>query len=160
MTDIHGSTDKNKTRLLEEDLCYKIRGAIYSVANKYGKGLKEKIYQKALAEELNKLGLKFEQQKRISIYSLDTGKQLGVYVPDFLVEEKVIIEIKSNNFTTKRDIAQLRSYLRASVYEIAYLVNFGTPKLEIIRSIYTNDRKPFIALLQKSAHPCQSVPHP
>lgn len=150
MTNQHGYTDNKKGKLLEADLCYKIRGALYNVANKYGKGLKEQIYQRALAEELTKLGLKFQQQKRINIYSLDTGKQLGVYVPDFLVEDKVIIEIKSSNFTTKRDIEQQRSYLRASIYEVAYLVNFGVEKLDIRRSIYTNDRKPFVVLFNKN----------
>lgn len=138
-----------KTKLLEADLCYKIRGAIFRVANKYGKGLKEIIYQRALAEEFTKLGLKFEQQKRINIYSLETGKVLGVYVPDFVVEGKVIVELKSTSFTIKRDIEQQRSYLRASIYEIAFLVNFGSSQLEIRRSIYTNDRKPFVTLLGK-----------
>ena len=115
MENNHRNTNKHDKHLLEEDLCYKIRGAIYNIANKYGKGLKEQIYQKALAEELTKRGLNFEQQKRINIYSLDTGKHLGVYVPDFLVEDKVIVEIKSSDFTTKRDIEQQRSYLRASI---------------------------------------------
>jgi len=146
MTNKHESTN-----ILEPKLSYKIQGAIYNVANKYGKGLKEQIYQKALAEELTKQGLKFEEHKRINIYSLDTGKRLGVYVPDFLVENKVIIEIKSSNFTTKNDIAQQRSYLRASIYEIAYLVNFGTGKLDIRRSIYTNDRKPFVTQLRQDS---------
>lgn len=140
------SVNKN---LLEPELSYKIQGAIYNVANKYGTGLKEQIYQKALAEELTKQGLQFEPQKHINIYSLDTGKSLGVYVPDFVIKDKVIIEIKSSNFTTRQDIDQQHSYLKASTYEIGYLVNFGTPKLDIRRSIYTNDRKPFIALLYK-----------
>ncbi len=143
------TNDHESTNILEANLCYKIQGAIYNVANKYGKGLKEQIYQKALAEELTKQVIKFEQHKRINIYSLDTGKHLGVYVPDFLVENKVIVEIKSSDFTTKKDIAQQRSYLRASTYEIAYLVNFGTPRLYMKRSIYTNDRKSFVVLLHK-----------
>jgi len=150
MTNQHKYTDNKKGKLLEADLCYQIRGALYNVANKYGKGLKEQIYQKALTEEFTKLGLRFEQQKRINIYSLDTGKLLGVYIPDFLVENKVIIEIKSSDFTTKRDVEQQRSYIRASIYEIAYLVNFGTKNLDIRRSIYTNDRKTFVALLNKN----------
>jgi len=137
--------------ILEADLSYKIQGAIYNITNKYGKGLKEQIYQKALAEEFIKQGLKCEQQKHINIYSLDTGKSLGVYVPDFVIENKVILEIKSSNFTTRQDINQQRSYLKASIYEIGYLVNFGTSKLDIRRSIYTNDRKPFIALLRKDS---------
>ncbi len=129
---------------MEKELSYKIQGCIFAVANKYGKGLKEKIYQKALAEEFKKTGLRFEEQKRINIYSVETGKPIGVYVPDFVVDDKVIIELKATNFTSRQDIEQQRSYLRVSVYEIAYLVNFCTPKLDIRRSIYTNDRKPFL----------------
>ena len=55
--------------LLEKELSYKVRGCFYNVANKYGKGLKEIIYQKSLEEELEKENLKFESQKRIDIYS-------------------------------------------------------------------------------------------
>lgn len=138
------------TNILEKELCYKIQGCIYNVSSKYGKGLKENIYQKALAEELKRAGLKFEEQKRINIYSFDTGNKLGTYIPDFLIEDKVIIELKASNFTVKQDIEQQRSYLRISEYEIGYLVNFCTPKLEMKRSIYTNDRKPFLAKLRAS----------
>ncbi|TSC95007.1 MAG: hypothetical protein CEN87_19 [Parcubacteria group bacterium Licking1014_1] len=140
-------TNKN---LLEADLCYKIQGAIFNVVNKYGKGFKENIYQKALVEEFIKQNISFEQQKRINIYSLDTGKPLGVYIPDFIIDNKVVLEIKASNFTTKQDISQQRSYLRASTYEIGYLVNFNSSELDIQRSIYTNDRKPFMAILQKT----------
>ncbi|PIR92838.1 GxxExxY protein [Candidatus Falkowbacteria bacterium CG10_big_fil_rev_8_21_14_0_10_43_10] len=135
--------------LLEEELTYKIRGCFFDVSNRYGKGLKESIYQKALAESLVKARLKFTEQHRINIYSLETGVKLGTYVPDFIVEDKVIIEIKASSFTRQDDISQQLSYLRCSIYEIAYLVNFNTFKLDIRRSIYTNDRKPFITQLKK-----------
>jgi len=138
------------SNLLEADLCYKIQGAIYNVANKYGSGLKEQIYQKALAEEFEKQGIIFEQQKRINIYSLDSGKSLGVYVPDFVINNKVILEIKASTFTTRQDINQQRSYLKASIYEIGYLVNFNSRQLDIRRSIFTNDKKSFISLIQNS----------
>lgn len=145
-------TNKHKTQigLLEPELSYKIQGCLFEVANKYGKGLKESIYQKALEEEFQKQKLKFESQKRINIYSLETGKKLGVYIPDFVIENKIIVELKSSTFTTQTDIAQQRSYLRAGTYELGYLVNFGTPKLDIKRSIYTNDRKQFIVKLKIS----------
>ena len=134
-------------KILEPELSYDVQGAAYNVSNKYGNGLKEHIYQKALAEELTSRGLIFEQQKRISIYSFDTGKVLGVYIPDFVVAEKIIIEIKAIPFTTRQAIDQQRSYLRASKYEIAYLINFGVSSGDVQRCIYTNDRRPFIALL-------------
>lgn len=135
--------------ILEKELSYTIVGCVYSTANKYGRGLKEKIYQKLLSDEFKKAGLKFSSQKRINIYSFDTGEQVGVYIPDFLVEEKILVEIKASTFTTRQDIEQQRSYLRISAYEIAYLINFCTEKLYIERSIYTNDRKPFIAKITK-----------
>ncbi|MBU4370100.1 GxxExxY protein [Patescibacteria group bacterium] len=145
------SARNTNNKILQADLCYKIQGAIYEVANKYGQGLKERIYQKALAEELEKIDLKFEQQKRINIYSLDSGKVLGTYIPDFVIEDKVVVEIKASSFTTKIDVDQQRSYLRTSIYEIGYLVNFSTPRLYMRRSIYTNDRKQFIALLTRNS---------
>jgi GxxExxY protein len=136
--------------LLYPDLSYDIQGAIYEVSKKYGNGLKENIYQKALAEELLKRKIKHEEQKRINIYSIDSGKVLGVYVPDFVVEEKIIIEIKATEFSTNKDISQQQSYLKASIYEVGYLVNFGTDKLFMKRSIYTNDRKPYIVSIRVS----------
>lgn len=140
----------NTNKILEKELCYNIQGCFFEVSKKYGKGLKEIIYQNALVEEFEKASLKFQPQKRIDIFSFDTGKKLGVYIPDFIVEEKVIVELKAATFTSKQDIEQQRSYLRISKYEIGYLVNFCTPKLEIIRSIFTNDRKPFLRLIRVS----------
>jgi len=143
----HGSDGHGN--LLEEELCSKIIKAFYDTANKYGTTFKESIFQNALIEELEKLQLKVEKQKRINIYSIDSGKILGVYIPDLIVEDKIVIEIKATSFPVERDISQQRSYLKASKYEIGYLVNFGTPRLYFKRSIYTNDRKPLLALLNK-----------
>lgn len=98
-----------------------------------------------MEEELEKAGLAYESQKRIDIFSLESGKKLGTYVPDVIVEDKVVVEIKATNFVRVDDLNQQRSYLNASKYEVGYLVNFSTPQLEIKRSICTNDRKPFIS---------------
>jgi GxxExxY protein len=148
-TNSHEDTNNNE-KILEKDLCFKIVGAVMDVSNKYGKGFKEIIFQKALVEQLESLGFKVEQQKRINIYSLNTGKLLGTYVPDVIVEDKVVLELKATNYIIEQDVVQQRSYLKASKYEIGYLINFGTPKLFIQRSIYTNDRKPFLAKLSHS----------
>ena len=137
------------TEILEKELSYKIQGCVYNVVNKYGRGLKEKIYQKVLAEELKNADIKFEEQKRINIYSFESGEKIGTYIPDFLVDSKIIIEIKASNFTTRQDIEQQRSYLRISAYEIAYLINFCMDNLYIKRSIYTNDKKPFISKITR-----------
>jgi len=129
------------TKLLYPELSYEIRGAIYAVSNDYGKGLKEKVYQKALAEEFENRNIFFEREKRISIRSIKTGKEIGVYIPDFVVDDKIIIEIKASEFIARSNIEQQLSYLKSSKHEIGYLVNFSTPRLYIKRTIYTNDRK-------------------
>ena len=103
-----------------------------------------------MAESFAKAGLKFIEQQRINIYSLETGKKLGTYIPDFVIEDRVVVEIKASSFTRQDDINQQLSYLRCSIYEIAYLVNFNTPKLDIRRLIYTNNRKPFIVKLNQA----------
>jgi len=133
--------------LLEPELSYIVQGAFYDIYNRYGNGLKEKIYEKAIVEALQSKGTTAMTQVRIDIYSLDTGQKLGTYITDVIAGNKIIIEIKATPFTRKADLQQQRSYLQVSKYEIAYLVNFGTPKLEFYRSIYTNDRKPFIIKL-------------
>jgi GxxExxY protein len=94
------------------------------------------------AEEFDKLGISYQQQKRITIYSIETGEPLGTYVPDFVVEDKIILEIKSTDFVIQKDVQQQLSYLKASKYELGFLANFSTPQLYIKRSIFTNDRKP------------------
>lgn len=103
---------------------------------------------------MDKKSIKFVEQRRIDIYSLETGVKLETYVPDFIVEDKIVIDIKASTFTRNDDVNQPFSYLKCSGYEIAYLVNFCTPKLDIHRSIYTNDRKPFITKIKKQElHP-------
>ena len=112
----------------------------------YGPGHKEVVYHRLFDEETKVHGLKVEKEKKIPVYSQRTGKVVGYYQPDRLVEDKIIVEIKSSKFTTKNDEKQLYYYLRNSQYEVGYLVNFSTPKLYVKRIIYTNDRKPFLRL--------------
>jgi len=137
--------------ILHPKLSYDLQGAFYEVANTIGKGMKEKVYQNALAEVLDEEGVLYEEQKRISIYSPKSGNTLGTYVPDFLIDDTIIVELKATKYTHKEAKKQHFSYLKASEYEVSYLVNFCTPDLYIERSIYTNDRKPFIDKLRRSS---------
>lgn len=136
-TDLHG-------KLLYEELTYKIRGIFFATRKEYGPGQKESIYHNILLEKFEKSGLKAEHEKRIPLQSHDTGKLLGLYQPDFVVQDKIIIEVKSTALSSLRDEKQLYHYIRNSIYEVGFLVNFSTPKLFIKRIIYTNDRKPHL----------------
>ena len=126
------NTNKHKNGLLYPELSYSIQGAVFEIRKQYGPGQKEVVYQRLLEEKL------------INIYSQDSGKVVGVYQPDLVVEDKILIELKSSLFTTKIDEKQLYHYLRNSRYELGYLINFSTPKLYIKRIIYSNERKPYL----------------
>lgn len=120
---------------LYEEESYKIRGACFAVYNSLGGGIKEKIIEKALIKELALLNLKVSNQERIEI--LYKGEKIGVYVPDIVVNNSIIIELKSKPFLTQEDEKQFWGYLKGSKYELGFLINFGPQKLTIKRYIYT-----------------------
>jgi len=128
--------------LLYPELSYQIQGAAIEIRKQYGPGHKETLYQRAFADELNYRKINFEKEKPIKIYSYRTGKVLGSYQPDFIVDNKVIIEIKALNIIPRKLIDQLYDYLRNSNYELGYFINFSGPRLFMKRIIYSNVNKP------------------
>ena len=135
-----------KGKLLHPELSYLIQGCIFEIRKQYGPGQKEVVYQRLLEEKLMEKGLKVTREKKINIYSKDSGKVVGTYQPDLVVEDKIILEIKSSSFTTKINEKQLYHYLRNSNYELGYLVNFSTPRRYKKRIIYSNNRKPYLSI--------------
>lgn len=133
--------------LLYPDLSYVLQGCVFDIRKQYGPGQKEIVYHRLLEEKLLSKGIRFEREKRIEIYSQDTGKVVGIYQPDLIVDDKIIVELKSSRFTTKQDEKQLYFYLRNSKYELGYLVNFSTPRLYMKRIVYSNDRKPYLSVV-------------
>lgn len=132
------------SELLHKELSYLLQGCFMEVRKNFGPGHKEIVYQNALAEELSEKNIAFEKEKNINIYSPKTGKIMGNYRVDFLVDNKIIIELKVVDIIPKNFKDQIYSYLKNSDYELGYFVNFKSPKLYIKRIIYTNDRKPFL----------------
>src|SRR3990167_2424049 len=100
----------NKQNLLYEDKSYKIRGACFNVYNSLGGGIKEEIIHRSLFHELSLMGLNATSKKQININYKD--KKVGVYIPDIIVNEKIILEIKSKPFITKEDEKQFWGYLK------------------------------------------------
>lgn len=123
------------SKLLYEDESYEIRGACFDVYNNLGGGIKEKIIERALKKELETRSLTASSQERISIFY--KGEKVGVYIPDIVVNNSIIIELKSKPFLTKEDEKQFWGYLKGSKYQLGFLANFGPQKLVIKRFIYT-----------------------
>ena len=128
-------TDGASDMLLFEDLTYKIRGAIFSVKKQLGLGHKESIYQKALAEELKKIDMPFSKEQSIDIRY--DGKKIGTYRPDFIVDNRVIVELEALPSIGKFEKEQAWHHLKGSEYPLALLVNFGRDDVHIERFIHT-----------------------
>ncbi|MGC8981653.1 MAG: GxxExxY protein [Minisyncoccia bacterium] len=136
--DQRGSNETaDKRGLLYEDFTYKLRKYIFEVYNKVGKGHKEGIYKNALEEIFKRESLNYKREPSINVEF--ENKIVGVYRPDFLIEDKIILEIKSSKFLTKLDKFQALSYLKASKYKLLLLVNFGYKTLQIKRIINENN---------------------
>ena len=95
---------------------------------------------RALTKSLTKRGLKVDEQKRINI--LYGGEIIGTYIPDKIVNDAIILEIKAKSFITKDDIDQFWKYLKGSDYKLGFLINFSPMKLEIKRVVYDSARRP------------------
>lgn len=124
---------------LYEKESYQIRGACFDVYKAFGGAFKEKIVDRSLTKALEKRDLKVENQKRIDIYF--EGEKVGLYIPDKVVNQSIILEIKAKPYLTKQDIDQFWKYLKGSQYKLGFLINFGH-KLEIKRTVYDKVRKP------------------
>jgi len=123
------------TDFLYEALSYKIRGCAFKVYNTLGFGHKEKVYQRALSSELKLAGIEYEQEKILSIAY--NQEKVGVYRPDFVIDNKILVEIKAVPFMVKNYETQLTYYLKGTNYRLGFLINFGSPKLEIRRRVRT-----------------------
>jgi GxxExxY protein len=134
----------NYQNLLHKELSYKLQGAAIEVRKSFGPGHKETIYQNAYAEELSSAGIKFDKEKSITIYSPKTGKRVGAYRPDFIIDNKVIVELKAVDPAPRKIIDQLYDYLRNSKYELGYFINFAPKRLYMKRVIFTNNGKTWI----------------
>lgn len=111
------------TEILYKDISYKLVGCFYKVYNVLGPGHKEDIYDKALKVEFDDTKVKYISQKRLKI--IYNNKEIGFYKPDFIIEDKIIVEIKSVLLMPKVFEKQLYYYLKGSGYRLGYLVNFG-----------------------------------
>ena len=127
-------------KIKHEVLSYKIRGACYEVYNTLGPGYKESIYHNALAREFKTRKIRFTEKARIPI--LYKNEKVGMYEPDFIIDDKVLIEVKAVSNMTKLFDLQLYYYLKGTKYEVGFLVNFGEEKIQIKRRIQDNPFNP------------------
>lgn len=110
--------------MTENEISYEIRGVVFDIYNSIGPGLFESVYEEILFYELKKKGLKVKRQVEIPIY-WDDIKLEKAFRADLIVENKVLIEIKSVEFFAKVHFKQISTYLKLTKLKLGLLINFN-----------------------------------
>jgi len=121
-----------------KSLCDFVRQTAYDIHEYHGHGHLEKPYENALVHRLRKAGLSVEQQYPIAIYDED-GTLIGDYIADLLVENVLIIELKTAKSLSPEHVAQLMGYLKSARKNHGMLINFGSYRFEIRKFVWGLD---------------------
>lgn len=121
------------SEFLHKDLSYKIIGLAMEVHRKLGYGFIESVYENALMVLFRREGIAAEQQVEIEVRF--EGEVVGRFIPDVLVEGKIILELKAQETLLGIHRAQTLNYIKATEIRVAYLINFGKKSLEYERFI-------------------------
>jgi GxxExxY protein len=124
--------------LIHEEITQEIIRCFFHVYNYFGYGFSEKVYENALCIELAKAGLVVKAQEKIDVFY--EQEIVGTYYADLLVDNKVIVELKSTGYLKLEHEAQLLNYLKATNIEVGLLLNFGE-KAEFKRKAFANINK-------------------
>ena len=122
-----------ESKVLYADLSYKIVGLAREVHRELGFGFLEKVYENSLMVLLRRESILAAQQQTIEVKF--RGESVGIYHPDILVNEQIILEIKSIERLTNADTAQALNYLKATGLRLAILLNSGKEKLDYKRLV-------------------------
>lgn len=117
------------------EITEKIIGCSYEVHKFLGSGFQEVIYQRALALEFTNAGLNFEREVEQPIYYKGYSLEIGTRRADFIVEGKVLVELKAITKLEDVQMAQILNYLKAYRFEVGLLINFGGKSVEIRRTV-------------------------
>jgi GxxExxY protein len=127
--------------LIHKEITSQIIGSAYEVGNHLGFGFLEKVYENALRVELELCGLKVNSQQQVVIQY--KGREVGLYQADLVVDNKVIVEIKTSENIVQPFKAQIINYLKATGLEVGLIINFSRIKVEIERVVLQNKQMYF-----------------
>ncbi|MGD0060126.1 MAG: GxxExxY protein [Verrucomicrobiia bacterium] len=118
----------NSAKVLHKELSFEIVAAAMEVLNTLGHGLNEKVYENSLVTELKMRGINVDQQKRFKV--LYKNVVVGDYIPDLVVDDKVIVDTKVIEAVSDAEVGQVMNYLRIAKMELGIILNFPRPRLE------------------------------
>jgi len=122
--------------LIYPELSYQIVGILFEVYNQLGGGYHEKYYQRGIASEFRRCNISSQEQVYAPV--IFKGEKIGNNYLDFLIENKIILEIKRGNKFSKNHIEQVLAYLKSKKLKLAIIANFGSKELKFKRIINLN----------------------
>lgn len=108
-----------------------IIGMAYEVMNEVGCGLREKAYERALVRDLQLQSIAYDQQRQFPVTYKDTV--IDTLIPDLIVFDRIIVDTKTIEHITSREIAQMLNYLRITRLPVGLIINFYHPKVQVKR---------------------------
>ena len=130
--------NKLMPKIIQKDLSYKIMGILFSVQNQLGNRYQEKHYQRAIEIALREENLNFRRELPVDL--MFNNKKIGKFFLDFLIENTVVLEVKTVDRLKPKDFKQILAYLITNNLELGILVNFRTDRLtykRILNSKYS-----------------------
>ena len=122
---------QNKDKVIFKELSYKIVGLLFDVYNDLGYGYQEKYYERAIEKYFIDNNISFKKQVPYKI--VFRGEIIGRYYLDFLVEDKIVLEIKKGNYFSRNNIGQVNGYLKSTNKKLAILANFTSDGVKFRR---------------------------
>ena len=122
---------QDATKVVFPQLSYKIIGILFDIHTSLGNRYQEKYYQRAVAIKLRKAKIPYEQEIAVDLEI--EGEKIGKYFLDFLIDEKIVLELKVKPLLTKHDYKQVRAYLHACNLKLGLLANFYGESLQYKR---------------------------
>jgi GxxExxY protein len=117
-------------------LCDEVRETAFAIHVYLGSGHLERIYENALCSRLRRKGFRADQQSALNVFDED-GTLLGSYVADLVINEVLLLELKAAARLSTDHISQILGYLKATRVQHGLLINFGAPKLEIRKLVFS-----------------------
>lgn len=128
---IFKKTVLKRNDLVYPELSYKIVGILFEVYNNSGYGYQEKHYQRAIALLLKEKNILFKEQVGISL--VFKSNNIGKYFLDFLIDDKIVLEIKKGDRFSKIHIDQINNYLKSAKYKLGILATFTSGGIKFKR---------------------------
>jgi GxxExxY protein len=126
-----------KDKLIYKDLSFKIIGVLFEVSNELGFGYQERYFEEAVAKGLKLKGLHFQRQ--ISYKLTFRNEIIGIFRLDFLIEDLIVLEIKTGKRFSKKDFDQVKAYLKATGKQLAIMAIFTNDGVRFYRVLNLND---------------------